>query len=109
MALFNIRHAECDDIGEGYFTEAKDAKEALATVDPLFRYYAGDCDTWKGIKPHLRHLKPTSGMRPIDTCPGTEPYMASTDSSPDYFLVYQVKALPSGKKIQLPPKHPESN
>ncbi len=99
MSLFNIRHVECDDVGEGKFVEAKDAQEALKTVDPVFRYFAGDCDRWNGIEKHLRHLKPVSGQRPSDIAAGTEPYMASADKTPDYFWVYQVAKLPAGAEL----------
>lgn len=102
MPLFNIRHAECEDVGEGWYVEAKTAKLAVETANPCFRYYAGDADSWDGVKPHLKHLKAVSGRRPSDIKAGTEPYMASVDDTPDYFLVYQVASVPGGKTILVP-------
>jgi hypothetical protein len=111
MPIFNVRHAECDDTGEGEFVNAKDAKDALAKVDPLFKYAAdedgeggGDCDSWSGIKSHLKRIRPVAGSRPSDILSGTEPSHATVDGSYDYFLVYQVASVPAGKTILVPPK-----
>ncbi len=108
--LFNVRHVECEAVGEGKFVEAKDAKAALLQADPVFQYHAtgedneggGDADSWLGVAPHLRHLKPVSGSRPPDIRAGTEPYQASIDGSHDYYWVYQVASIPIGKKLDLP-------
>jgi len=111
MPLYNVRHAECDDTGEGQFVIAKDAKDALAKVDPLFKYAAdedgeggGDCDSWSGIKSHLKRVRPVAGSRPADILSGCEPSHATVDGSYDYFLVYQVASLPSGAKLAEPHK-----
>jgi hypothetical protein len=92
MPLFNVRHVECDGTGEGEFVEAKDAKDALNKVDPLFKYAAnedgeggGDCDSWIGVPAHKRRVRPVSGHRPTDILRGTEPCHATVDGSFDYF------------------------
>lgn len=109
MPLYNVRHAECDGVGEGEFVTAKDAKDAVTKVNPLFRYAAnedgesgGDCDSWSGIKPHLKRIRPVAGSRPADILSGCEPSHATVDGSYDYFLVYQVASVPGGKTILVP-------
>lgn len=111
MPIYNVRHAECDDTGEGAFVQAKDAKDAVAKVDPLFKYAAdedgeggGDCDSWSGIKSHLKRIRPVAGSRPSDILSGCEPSHATVDGSYDYFLVYQVASLPPGAKLTEPRK-----
>lgn len=111
MPIFNVRHAECDDTGGGEFVEAKDAKDAVAKVDPLFKYAAdedgeggGDCDSWSGVKPHKKRIRPVAGSRPTDILKGTEPSHATVDGSYDYFLVYQVASAPEGKTLFTPRK-----
>lgn len=111
MPLYNVRHAECDGVGEGEFVEAKNAKDAVAKVDPLFQYAAdedgeggGDHDSWGGIKSHLKRIRPVAGSRPSDILSGCEPSHATVDGSYDYFLVYQVASLPPGAKLTEPHK-----
>lgn len=110
MPLFNVRHAECTDAGEGEFVVAKDTKDAVAKVDPLFKYAAdedgeggGDCDSWSDIKPHLKRIRPVAGARPVDVLKGTEPSQATVDQSHDYYLVYQVASVPEGQTL-VPPR-----
>lgn len=111
MPIFNVRHAECADVGEGEFVNAKDAKDAVTKVNPMFKYAAdedgeggGDCDSWSGIKSHLKHIRPVAGYRPSDILSGCEPSHATVDGSYDYFLVYQVASLPPGATLVTPRK-----
>jgi hypothetical protein len=89
MPLFAIYHMECDSESEAKTVEAKDFAAALVKLNPLFRYFEGDCDSWDGVKPHLRHVKPLHGYRPEQIAPGTEPRSLHVDNSPDYFCLYQ--------------------
>lgn len=89
MPLFAIYHMECEGEADAKTIVAKDYKSALEVLDPIFRYFEGDCDSWSGVEPRLRHLSPLTGIRPTDIEPGTEPRSVHIDSSPDYFCLYQ--------------------
>lgn len=109
MPIFNVRHAECDNTGEGEFVEAKDAKAAVDQVNPHFSYSyeegvreTPESDSWTDVKSHLKRIRPVSGSRPTDILKGTEPNHATVDSSFDYYLVYQVSAVPAGKVLMIP-------
>ncbi|MFA6132399.1 MAG: hypothetical protein WC869_00130 [Phycisphaerae bacterium] len=91
MPLFALYHMECDTEEEAKTVSAKDYLAALQALDPVFRYDAGDCDSWSGVKPHLRHMKPLHGTRPKLIAPGTEPRSLHVDGSIDYFCLYERK------------------
>jgi len=92
MPLFALYHMECENESEAKTVVAKDYKAAIVALDPLFKYIAGDCDSWSGVASHLRHVKPLHGRRPAQIAPGTEPRSLHVDGSPDYFCLYERRA-----------------
>ena len=89
MPRFNVRHGECQSVGEGHFVDAKDAREAIDLVDPMFQYPEFEHESWKGIPAENQRWEPDAYAPPQDIVPGTTVYIASCTSSPDYFLVYE--------------------
>jgi hypothetical protein len=90
MPRYNVRHAECEGVGEGAFVEAEGALAALAKVNPIFKYPEGDCNSWVSLDEEERTFREAES-RPGDTDPCCVAFVALAEGSPDYYLVYRVR------------------